>query len=209
MPKKSNEVASLSPMQNQSPENLTDLLVLLTQGDSDALGRVMELYGEEIHRFIRFRMRDSVLRRLHDSIDVEQSVFRRFFKRVRTGDLSLTNEDELRAYLFTLAKHRVSELKREQSAQKRKANFVEEDFSFQLGQLAGDTAASDSVVAESELMMEVRSIVGTDDWEAVVQRLEGRTWKEVARDRGTKPDTLRKRLQTALQLVKNRLTNTE
>ncbi|WP_417747221.1 RNA polymerase sigma factor [Rosistilla oblonga] len=209
MAKKSNEVASLSSTQNQSPENLSDLLVLLSQRDSDALGRVMELYGEEIHRFIRFRMRDSVLRRLHDSIDVEQSVFRRFFKRVRTGDLSLTNEDELRAYLFTLAKHRVSELKREQSAQKRKANFVEEDFSFQLGQLAGDTAASDSVVAESELMMEVRSIVGTDDWEAVVQRLEGRTWKEVARDRGTKPDTLRKRLQTALQLVKNRLTNTE
>lgn len=209
MAKKSNEVASLSRMQNQSPENLTDLLVLLPQGDSDALGRVMETYGEEIHRFIRFRMRDSVLRRLHDSIDVEQSVFRRFFKRVGTGDLSLTNEDELRAYLFTLAKHRVSELKREQSAQKRKANFVEEDSSFQLGQLAGDTAASDSVVAESELMMEVRSIVGTDDWEAVVQRLEGRTWNEVARERGTLPDTLRKRLQTALQRVKNRLTNIE
>jgi hypothetical protein len=57
--------------------------------------------------------------------------------------------------------------------------------------------------------MEVRSIVGTDDWEAVVQRLEERTWKEVARDRGTKPDTLRKRLQTALQLVKARLTSTE
>jgi DNA-directed RNA polymerase specialized sigma24 family protein len=209
MSKQSLEIASSASIENQSRDKLSDLLALLSQSDSDALGQIMESYGAEIRRFIRFRMRDSVLRRLHDSIDVEQSVFRRFFRRAGKGDLSLATEDELRAYLFTLAKHRVSELKREQSAQKRKANFVEEDSSFQLGQLAGTGGATDSAAAESELMMEVRSIVGTDDWEAVVQRLEERTWKEVARDRGTKPDTLRKRLQTALQLVKARLTSTE
>ncbi|EGF27979.1 RNA polymerase sigma factor [Rhodopirellula baltica] len=192
-----------------SDSQFVSLVDRLGTGDSEAAGDLMLAYGAEIRRFIRFRMRDSVLRRLHDSIDVEQSVFRRFFKRAGTGDLRLATEDELRAYLFTLAKHRVSELKREQSAQKRKASFVEEDSSFQLGQLAGTGGATDSAAAESELMMEVRSIVGTDDWEAVVQRLEGRTWKEVARDRGTKPDTLRKRLQTALQLVKARLTSTE
>ncbi|MCO8123348.1 sigma-70 family RNA polymerase sigma factor [Stieleria sp. TO1_6] len=192
-----------------SDSQFISLVDRLGAGSSEAAGDLMLAYGAEIRRFIRFRMRDSVLRRLHDSIDVEQSVFRRFFKRGGTGDLSLATEDELRAYLFTLAKHRVSEMKREQSAQKRKANFVEEDSRFQLGQLAGTNGTTDSASAESELMLEVRSIVGTDDWEAVVQRLEGRTWKEVARDRGTKPDTLRKRLQTALQLVKARLTSTE
>jgi RNA polymerase sigma-70 factor (ECF subfamily) len=185
------------------------LLESLAAQDPDAPQQLMEQYGTEIRRFIRFRMRDSVLRRLHDSIDVEQSVFRRFFTRASAGDLNLASEDELRAYLFTLAKHRVSELKRAQSTQKRKAHFVEEDSSFQLGQLAGASGHADSAAAETELMMEVRSIVGTDDWQAVIQRLEGRTWKEVAEERGTLPDTIRKRLQTALKHIMTRITGTE
>ena len=190
-------------------QEFSNLLSDLESGDPDAPGRVLEMYGTEIRRFIRFRMRDSVLRRLHDSIDVEQSVFRRFFQRASSSDLTLASEDELRAYLFTLAKNRVRELKRSQSATKRKANFVEEDSSFQLGQLSGPAACPDAAVAEAELFGEVRSIVGTEDWHAVVQRLEGRTWKEVADEQGAMPDTLRKRLQTALTHVKARLVGEE
>lgn len=186
-------------------KSLSDLLVALAQHDPDAPSRVLEMYGDEIHRFIRFRMRDSVLRRLHDSIDVEQSVFRRFFQRASSNELRLASEDELRAYLFTLAKNRVRELKRSLSAAKRKANFVEEDSTFQLGQIGGNATTPDRAIAEAELMTEVRSLVGTDDWTAVVQRLDGRTWKEVAEDQGVMPDTLRKRIQTALNQVKNRL----
>lgn len=186
-------------------KSLSDLLVALAQHDPDAPSRVLEMYGDEIHRFIRFRMRDSVLRRLHDSIDVEQSVFRRFFQRASSNELRLANEDELRAYLFTLAKNRVRELKRSLSAAKRKANFVEEDSTFQLGQIGGNATTPDRAIAEAELMTEVRSLVGTDDWTAVVERLDGRTWKEVAEDQGVMPDTLRKRIQTALNQVKNRL----
>lgn len=189
--------------------SLSDLLTALSQSDSGALSRVMEIYGEEIHRFIRFRMRDSVLRRLHDSIDVEQSVFRRFFQRASTGKLALANEDELRGYLFTLAKNRVRELKRSHSAAKRSATFVEEDSRFELGQIGDDQSDPADDIAENELMNEVRSIVGTDDWKAVMQRLDGRTWKEVAAEQDLLPDTLRKRLQTALNGIKNRLLGDE
>ena len=192
-------------MNTQATENFSDLLMALAERDPDAPSRVLALYGDEIHRFIRFRMRDSVLRRLHDSIDVEQSVFRRFFNRVSTSDLKIANEDELRAYLFTLAKNRVRELKRSQSAIKRKAKFVEEDSSFQLGQIGGGEADPNGALAEMELMNEVRSIVGTDDWKAVIERLNGRTWREVAEEQGVMPDTLRKRLQTALHHIKQRL----
>lgn len=188
---------------------LTSVVNQLVTGNADAAEHLMNAYGPEIRRFIRFRMRDSVLRRLHDSVDVEQSVFRRFFRRFSSGDLMLASDDELRAYLFTLVKHRISEMKREQLAQKRKANFVEEDSTFQLGQLPGENDSADTALAESELLMEVRSLVGPEDWQAVIRRLEGRTWKEVAQGQGTLPDTLRKRIQTALQLLKSRLIGTE
>lgn len=189
-----------------SSESIFEQLEQIGTGNNEAATDLIAEYGLEIRRFIRFRMRDSVLRRLHDSVDVEQSVFRRFFQRASAGNLNLRSEDELRAYLFALAKNRVSELKRGYATQKRKASYVDEDSNFQLGQLAGNNRGPHDDVAEMELMMEVRSLVGTDDWEAVGRRLEGHTWKEVAEDRGTLPDTIRKRLQTALKQLLSRTT---
>lgn len=103
----------------------------------------------------------------------------------------------------------MSELKRGYATQKRTASYVEEDSNFQLGQVAGNSRGPHDDVAGAELMREVRSLVGSDDWQAVTQRLEGQTWNEVAEHRGTLPDTIRKRLQTALKQLLSRTTPVE
>ena len=81
-------------------------LASVRSGDAQAAQRLVTQYESLLRREIRFRMRDSRLRRILDSGDVCQSVLASFFIRASVGQFELNEERDMLRLLITMAKRK-------------------------------------------------------------------------------------------------------
>src|SRR5436305_574591 len=86
-----------------------DLIRRVRTGDGDAATRLVHDYEADVRRVIRFRLRDSSLRKLLDSVDIWQSVLANFFVRAASGQFELDTPDQLRNLLVTMACNRLND----------------------------------------------------------------------------------------------------
>jgi RNA polymerase sigma factor (sigma-70 family) len=157
-------------------------------------------YEPEIRRIVRVRLSDPRLGRVLDSMDICQSVLGGFFVRAAAGQFELDNSEQLLKLLLTMARNCIRDKARRQHAQRRDNRLQAADGDEILQGIAGGTTPS-QIVANRELLQEVRSRLTEQERWLATQRALGRDWPELAAETGESAEALRKRLRRGLDRV--------
>ena len=176
----------------------------LTAGDEAAAERIVARYEPEIRRFIRFRLTSPHLRRVVESVDISQSVFRRFFVDGRARGAAPRAPDDLKRLLLTLAKNRLTDHVRHERAAKRDGRRLAGG-SAALAGLADAVEAPGERADREEALAAVRGQMSGEEFELVTERLAGASWAALAAGRGGTADAVRKRVSRIFERVAERL----
>ena len=186
-----------------SGEQFEALLQRLRAGDESAARECVAHFEPEIRRAARVRLHDPRLRRMVDSIDISQSVFRRFFEKVRDGYGTFDTPEQLLALLVTMTRNRVVDWARRQQVERRVVGSDTE--SFGEAACAEATSKTDDPLAAAvrrELADDVRGRLGPVERDVLDRRLMGHSWSEIGQTLGDSPEALRKRLERALRPIR-------
>ena len=179
------------------------LLDRVRAGDERAAEELIRTYLRHIRLVVRKRLRDPALRPLLESMDICQSILGSFFLRVALGQFDLQTPEDLRKLLVTMALNKIRNHKRKLETSRR-------DHRRNRSPAAGvefiDPAPSPGrVVANRELLQEVRRRLSDEVRLLVDLRADGYTWPEIAARLGEPPDTLRLRHDRAVDRLAEEL----
>lgn len=118
-----------------------------TQGDQDALDRLLQRYLPQLHAFVHARL-GAELRARESSLDVVQSVCRELLS--ARAQFDFQGEDRFRGWLFTAALNKVRERHRRLHADKR-------DIAREV-----DAEAADSFAAVAHLLTPSQDAIGNE-----------------------------------------------
>jgi RNA polymerase sigma-70 factor (ECF subfamily) len=181
-----------------------DLIRRVRAGDDQAAAELVREYEPMIRLAIRVRLKDPGLRRLLDSVDICQSVLGNFFVRMVGGQFEVEQPEQLIKLLVTMARNRLRNHADQQQAARRdyRRNFkgrLDEQ------QLPATDASPSQIVANQELLQEFRRHLSPEERQLADLRALGRTWPEIAAERGGSADTLRVQLTRAIDRVAQQL----
>jgi RNA polymerase sigma factor (sigma-70 family) len=188
-------------------ESFRDLIRRVRAGDEQAAAELVRQYEPEIRREVRLRLTDPGLRRVIDSVDICQSVLGNFFARAALGQFDLGEPRQLLALLVKMARNRLTDWARRQTAERRnQCRELPLDGSTLRGQepCAVDPSPS-QVVAGKELLEQVRVRMSDEERSIAERRVAGSDWAEIAAELGGTPEGLRKRLARAFDRVATEL----
>jgi RNA polymerase sigma-70 factor (ECF subfamily) len=154
-------------------------------------------YEPAVRRAIRVRMVSPALRRAVDSMDVCQSVMGSFFVRAALGQYELNAPEQLVGLLVRLARNKVADLARHEQAAQRDHRRLNKDGSA-VDRVASQQESPSQIVASEELLQKFRSRLTDGERYLADQRALGREWNDLAAELGETAESLRKRLQRAL-----------
>ena len=159
------------------------------------------MYLPEIRRAVRVRLTDPRLRRVLDSADVCQSVFANFFLRVSLGEYDLDRPEDLAALLITMARNKLLDHVRHLQSQKRdqRRMIVDGDLAMEKVMDSGDSPSR--VVANRDLMAEVRRRMTAGEQQLADLRSAGLDWNAIAHQLNGNPDSLRKKMARAVDRI--------
>src|SRR5438552_708079 len=92
-----------------------DLIRRVRNGEEEAAADLVHQYEADVRRVVRFRLNNSSLKQLLDSVDIWQSVMANFFVRVALGQFELDTPDKLRKLLVTMACNKLNDQARKQN----------------------------------------------------------------------------------------------
>jgi RNA polymerase sigma-70 factor (ECF subfamily) len=188
------------------PEDSTfqELMTRVRARDPEAAAELMRRYEPTIRRAIRVRLTDPALRRLFDSMDVCQSVFGSFFVRAALGQYQLEQPEQLVRLLIALSRKKLADHGRRQGAARRDSRRVK-DVGLAVDRLPSPDPGPVRRVAGQEVLRQVWERLSAEERDLAGRRAEGRTWVEIAAERGESTHALRKRLARALARVAQEL----
>jgi RNA polymerase sigma-70 factor (ECF subfamily) len=181
-----------------------ELLERARAGDADAIGELVRTYEPAIRRAVRLRMLDERLRRTCDSVDVCQSVLGSFFVRAALGEYELNTPDDLVRLLVSMARNKMADQTRKAQAACRDFRRIEAG-EVVWAEVPGTSATPSAEVAYAELLREFNRRLTDEERVLAEQRRQGRAWVDLAVERGTTPDALRKQLNRAAERVAGEL----
>ena len=182
------------------------LIARVRAGEQQAATELVRRYEPEIRRAIRLRLTDPRLNRVLDSMDVCQSVMANFFVRVHAGQFEIDRPDQLLRLLVTMARNRLLDQARRQQAGRRDGRRIEAGSEDRLDNLAdSDVGTPSQIVSEKELMHAVRLQMTDEERTLAEHRAQGRDWAEIAKEIGSTPEAVRKKLSRAMDRVTRRL----
>jgi len=171
-----------------------DLLTRMMHGDTDAFSQLYNRYWNEL-----FALAVKMLRGEEEAADVLQDVFFSLWQ--RRGDLVV--HGSLAAYLHTSVRYKV----RDYIAK----NITRRDYLSLLTDTAVHTLPADSQLrlelkeAQQTIQSTVASMPARVREAYTLRREQHLSYAEIGERMGTSPETARKQLQHALQLIKNSL----
>jgi RNA polymerase sigma factor (sigma-70 family) len=167
-------------------------------GDQAAAAELVRRYEPYIRRVVRMRLHDSRLRRLFDSMDICQSIMASFFRHAAAGEFDLETPRHLGNLLVRMALNKLA----------TKARGLPQ----QEGLLPSDWDAIDPHLSppdravQQETLHAIRSRLSEDELLLFeLNKVERRSWPEIAQVVGGRPDALRIRLTRALARVRREL----
>jgi RNA polymerase sigma-70 factor (ECF subfamily) len=193
------------PSGGQQEQDFHALIRRVRAGDPDAAARLVRDYEPEIRRTIRVRLGDAHMRRTLDSMDICQSVLANLFVRLAHGQFDLEDPTDLLKLLVRMARNKLVEKVRREHAERRGGGHAAAGNADMLAEVADDAAAPSQVVADRELVIEVRRRLSAEERELAELRGQGLGWGEIAAARGDSPERLRKKLERALDRVAQEL----
>jgi len=158
-------------------------LAALRAGDEQAAAELVRRYEPYLRQVIRMRLTDPCMRRVFDSLDICQSIFGEFFARMADGRFQFQDPDRLRALLVTMALNKLIDRTRRE---RNHAGAIAEDW-----RPLVSTSAPDEQALSRDLAQAIRDQLTARESRLLDQRLEGRTWPEIAAEDGGQPDALR------------------
>jgi RNA polymerase sigma-70 factor (ECF subfamily) len=173
-------------------------------GDQEAARELVQRYEPAIRRAVRYRLADSRMGRLLDSIDICQSVLAGFFVRAAAGQFDIEQPEQLLKLLVTMARNKLAFQARAQQRQRRdcrrdEAGGLEDEL------IVGDEPTPSVHVAGQELFDEAQRLLSADERQLVELRKEGLEWGAIAEKLGGSPEALRKKLARAVDRVAHQL----
>jgi DNA-directed RNA polymerase specialized sigma24 family protein len=182
------------------------LIAAIRAGDrqtADELVRKIEPY---LRAAIHLRLTDSKLRRSLDTVDICQSVLLALFARGSLGWTGQETDEHIRRKIVKMAANKLVT-----KARREKWNLGPLPEGYEIVDLVPSPS---QVVADRELKTAIwNHLTEAERWLFEQNKLQGRTWKEIAEDvdglppalRGSDQDSLRMRLRRAVLRVREEL----
>jgi RNA polymerase sigma-70 factor (ECF subfamily) len=181
-----------------------ELLRRVRAGDQAAARELVQRYEPTIRRAVRFRLADSHLGRLLDSMDICQSVLASFFLRAAAGQYNLEQPQQLVKLLTAMARNKLAFQARAQQRLCRDQRRVQSVGLDEGVFVAADPSPSQQVEGE-ELLREAQRLLSPDEREVLELRQEGLEWAVIAERLGGTAEGLRKKLARAVDRVAHQL----
>jgi RNA polymerase sigma factor (sigma-70 family) len=181
-----------------------DLIQRVRAGDTQAAADLVRRYEPTIRLVVRRRLTSPGLRRVLDSMDICQSVLASFFVRAALGQYELGTPEQLLKLLAVMARNKVRNHALHQGAARRDYRRVR-DAGPEEREFVDPGRGPSQVVADQELLREVRRRLSAEEQQLAEQRSLGRSWPEIAAEVGGSPDGLRMRLNRAIERVSQEL----
>jgi RNA polymerase sigma-70 factor (ECF subfamily) len=180
-----------------------DFLRRLRAGDEQAAADFVRQYESVIRCQARLHLTDPRMNRLVDHTDVCQMVMASFLIRAATGQYDLEKPEDLMKLLVTMTRNKIASLRRRQRARAADQRPAGDKA---LKEAAASSAAGPStVIANHELLREVKRRLSAEERRMADLWAQGRGWPEIAAEMGASPDALRKQLARALDRVAQEL----
>jgi RNA polymerase sigma-70 factor (ECF subfamily) len=184
--------------------SFADLIGRVRAGDQEAAALLVKRYEPTIRRAVRFRLVDARLASVLDSMDICQSVLASFFVRSASGQYELDQPEQLLKLLTAMARNKLASAARKHGAERRDFRRTTTAHPEGVDLVARDASPSQQVAAE-ELLQEAQRRLTAEEQQLVEMRREGRDWAGIARELGSNPVLLRKKLSRALDRVTQQL----
>ena len=181
-----------------------DLIQRVRAGDTQAAADLVRRYEPTIRLVVRRRLTSPGLRRVLDSMDICQSVLASFFVRAALGQYELGTPEQLLKLLAVMARNKVRNHALHQGAARRDYRRVR-DAGPDEREFVDPACGPSQVLADQELLREVRRRLSAEEQRLAEQRALGRSWPEIAAEVGGSPDGLRMRLNRAIERVSQEL----
>jgi RNA polymerase sigma-70 factor (ECF subfamily) len=181
-----------------SESSFQGLIDRVRSGDPQAAFELVRQYEPEIRRAVRIRLQDPQMQRVFDSMDICQSVMGNFFARVAVGQFELDQPEQLLKLLVRMARNKVIDKARQMRADRRDQRRMAPQQSGLLEAVAAGGDTPSQVVAGREIVEAVQRLLAPDIRYLAEQRALGRDWAELARELGSTPEALRKKLSRAI-----------
>jgi DNA-directed RNA polymerase specialized sigma24 family protein len=175
-----------------------DLMRRVRAGDAQAAVELVRAYEWAIRLQVRVRLTQPDLRRLLDSMDIVQLVWASFFPRAADGQYDLEDPTKLLSLLITLARNklldRAKNLRRKRRGEGRVVGGISAE-----AEPVDPRPGPEQIADKRDFMQEFRKHLSAHEQSLWDQRLLGRSWVEIAAERGTDPDVLRIQFNRALE----------
>jgi RNA polymerase sigma-70 factor (ECF subfamily) len=180
------------------------LIQRLRRGDQDAAAELVRRYEPAIRRAVRFRLVDTRLGAMLDSMDICQSVLASFFVRATAGQYDLDQPEQLLKLLVTMARNKLAGQARRQQAERRDYRRLT-PVADHARELVAEGVSPSRQVAAQDLLQEVYRRLSPEERRLAELRNQGADWAAIAAEVGGSPVALRKRLSRALDRVTREL----
>jgi RNA polymerase sigma-70 factor (ECF subfamily) len=148
-------------------------------------------------------MTDPRLGRVHDSMDICQSVWASLFVRAAAGQYEVQRHEDLLKLLGAMARNKVKFQARKEQAQRR--DNRRQEGSGRVEELASAESSPSHHVTSQELLDEVRRRLSPEERQLLELRKQGLDWSAIAEQLGGSPEALRKKLARAIERMAHAL----
>jgi RNA polymerase sigma factor (sigma-70 family) len=179
------------------------LMAGVRAGCPRAAEQLFREYEARVRRQVRTRLRDRRLRRLIDDADVCQSVLGCFFLRARQGAYDLDDPEDLIRLLTGMVRNQLADWIRWLSARRR--DFRRATHLTAAVAVPTPSPTPSQLVADAELLCEVRARLNEEERLVADLRGDGRSWAEITREVGGSGDAHRMQLRRAASRVAREL----
>lgn len=183
--------------------NFLEVLQRIRAGDEEAARELVRRYEPLVRREVRMWMHDRKLNRVFDSLDVTQSVFAQFFKRVAV-DFELDGPEQLTRLLCAMARNRTVSRVRSEHRMVRDLRRLNVEPGVLEEVPALQPSPSECVLRTEEIELLQNSLT-EEERQIVDLRNQGCGWDEIAARLGGTGQARRMQLSRALDRLKARL----
>jgi DNA-directed RNA polymerase specialized sigma24 family protein len=183
-------------------DQFRDLVVRVRAGDQDAATELARVFEPFIVRYVRFAMRKrrdyKRIRPRLGSADICQSVFKSLFVGLKEGRFELNQPDQLERLLRVMSRFKIA------TEGRRLSVILREVIDGDSPPDRTDSGASpEKPIDDQDLVENVVAHFFDDELELLHRRLDGETWPSIAAQLGVNAESLRKKLERAIERVRN------
>jgi DNA-directed RNA polymerase specialized sigma24 family protein len=185
------------------PQNhFQDLIVRVRAGDQDASTELARMFEPYILRVIRFAMRKKPyygkIRSRLGSSDICQSIFKSLFVGLKEGRFELDQPEHVQKLLRIMSRFKIA------TEGRRLSVILREVMDGGSPPDQADSGPSpEKAVDDQDLAEAVLREFSGDELDLLQRRLDGQTWPAIAAQLRVSADTLRRRLERAIERVKS------